>query len=335
MTTIMKLASSFFKKTDKNNFTSFFKRPKKVKHFNINSSDVSISSKIAIIIQGPILDNSNFIYETIKIYKKTFPKSLIILSTWDDEIEKLKEIKKLRIKLIVSSKKKEYRPDVDYQIITTNKALNFAKQKKILFSLKTRTDTRIYKNNLSSFFINLIKCFPIDKKIKSKGRIIVTDVMTPKYRVYGLSDICMFGYTSDLLKYFSENLFYESLKKYNFGSYPSMIKGNPVICEIFLCARYLKIINHKLKWDMTDWYNVIKKYFLVIDSSSINFFWHKYDWHYENKDFNFYKKKDTRLMSFTDWVSIYCNKSSFFKFRKDYREKWKIVNGLYKRYTLL
>ena len=101
----MKLASSFFKTTDKNNYTSFFKRPKNSKHFNINSTDVSISSKIAIIIQGPILDNSNFIYETIKIYKKTFPKSLIILSTWDDEIEKLKKIKKLKIKLILSSKK--------------------------------------------------------------------------------------------------------------------------------------------------------------------------------------------------------------------------------------
>ena len=76
----MKLASSFFKTTDKNNYTSFFKRPKNSKHFNINSTDVSISSNIAIIIQGPIPDNSNFIYETIKIYKKTFPKSLIILS---------------------------------------------------------------------------------------------------------------------------------------------------------------------------------------------------------------------------------------------------------------
>ena len=55
---------------------------------------------------------------------------MIILSTWDDEIEKLKKIKKLKIKLILSSKKNEYRPDVDYQIVTTNKALNFAKQKK-------------------------------------------------------------------------------------------------------------------------------------------------------------------------------------------------------------
>ena len=103
----MKLASSFFKTTDKKNYTSFFKRPKKAKDYNINSTDASISSKIAIIIQGPVLDNSNFIYETIKIYKKTFPKSLIILSTWDDEIEKLKEIKKLQIKLILSPKKKK------------------------------------------------------------------------------------------------------------------------------------------------------------------------------------------------------------------------------------
>ena len=330
----MKLASSFFKTTDGKNYTSFFKRPKKAKHYNINSTDASISSKIAIIIQGPILDNSNFIYETIKIYKKIFPKSLIILSTWDDEIEKLKKIKKLKIKLILSSKRNKYRPDVDYQIVTTNKALNFVKQKKILFSLKTRTDTRIYKNNLSSFFTNLITCFPTDKKIKSKGRIIVTDVITPKYRIYGLTDICMFGYTSDLLKYFSKNLFYESLKKYKFGNYPSIIKGNPVIGEIFLCARYLTIINHKLKWDMTDWYTVIKKYFLVIDSSSINFFWYKYDWHLENKDFNFYKKNDTRLLSFTDWISIYFNKNFSFKFKKN-RERWKIVNGLYKRYTLI
>ena len=93
----MKYFPNFFIKNDRDNFSSHFKRPKKLENFQINSKDKKFSSRIAIIIQGPISNNSSFITETIKIYKKIFPRSLIVLSTWDDEKAKLSEIKKLKI----------------------------------------------------------------------------------------------------------------------------------------------------------------------------------------------------------------------------------------------
>ena len=51
-------------------------------------------------------------------------------------------------------------------------------------------------------------------------------------------------------------------------------------------------------------------------------------------NFEFYNKNDTRLLSFSDWISIYFNKNFSFILKKN-RERWKIVNGLYKRYTLI
>ena len=59
---------------------------------------------------------------------------------------------------------------------------------------------------------------------------------TRKYRVYGLSDILMFGETKNLSKYFLKEEYERSLKIYDFGSYPCIIKDTAVINEIFsLC----------------------------------------------------------------------------------------------------
>ena len=44
------------------------------KYFNINPFQKN-SSDAAILIQGPIKDNIKFLNETIKIYKKNFPKT--------------------------------------------------------------------------------------------------------------------------------------------------------------------------------------------------------------------------------------------------------------------
>ena len=62
------------------------------KNLIISSKNLLIKnkSKIAIIIQGPIIDKSNFTIETINFYLYNYPFTPIIVSTW----EGAKKIKK-------------------------------------------------------------------------------------------------------------------------------------------------------------------------------------------------------------------------------------------------
>ena len=61
------------------------------------------NSDTAIIIQGAI-DDSNFVEETLKIYDKIFPNSVIILSTWENE--NIKNLNNLNLKNKLNSKTK-------------------------------------------------------------------------------------------------------------------------------------------------------------------------------------------------------------------------------------
>ena len=43
------------------------------------------SDDTAIMLQGPIVKENDFTYETIKLYQNNFPNAKIILSTWRNE----------------------------------------------------------------------------------------------------------------------------------------------------------------------------------------------------------------------------------------------------------
>ena len=69
------------------------------KNLIISSKNLLIKNnlKIAIIIQGPIVDQSNFTIETINFYLHNYPFIPIIVSTWEGDEKKLKKIFKKEI----------------------------------------------------------------------------------------------------------------------------------------------------------------------------------------------------------------------------------------------
>ena len=133
-----------------------------------------------------------------------------------------------------------------------------------------------------------------------KSRIIVPSLITFKYRLYSLSDIVMFGETNDLIKYFKNEKFKEGLKKLNIDLNNLMINETPVIAEIFLCSRFINNIEGKVLWNLNDWWRCLKNYFCVIDNSSIDLFWHKYDWEYEYRYLRTYSDQFSRAIDLQD-----------------------------------
>lgn len=306
-------------------FITFNLRPKKAVNYNFIAPKKINQKELGIIIQGPTKNNEDFIYETIKIYKKNFYGATIVLSTWGDSNKQfLKKLKKLNINLVISNYKENMFQGFDYQIQTTSSAINFLK-KKTKYILKTRTDCRIYSPNCYSYLLNLIKTFPLKKKIKNqKQRIVFSSLITPKFRVYGATDILVFGRNSDLDNYFSKEFFHESNKKYNLGKFPNTFDGTLVIGEIMLCARYLIKKNINLKWSLNHWCEVLRDYFIIADHNEIDLFWKKYSYENEGRFTLNYKNLTRRIITFGDWLNIYNNDFTIILNYK-YKERWKII----------
>jgi hypothetical protein len=310
-----------------NNYVSHTIRPKIAKNVLIDNEEYDNDST-AIIIQGSIYGIKNFVIETIKIYQKLFTKTAIILSIWDDEVDSdfLCICKELKIEIIINRKVKTLF-NLDLQIISTSAALDLAKKLDKKFTLKSRTDCRIYKKNAITYMQNLLKIFPVDKNFNfMDNRIISCSIDTRKYRIYGLSDILLFSSTKNLINYFNNELFEKSLAKLNLGKHPVLINDTILINEIFLCARYLINNNILINWSLEDWWNKCREIFCIVDSKAIDFFWYKYHWKYEQRFESNYTTNYNQAMLFSDWLHLYSNPN--YNFNILHKEKWKIKDGL-------
>lgn len=296
-----------------NIFFTFNYRPQLSKDYKINSK-VFDYSKLAVIIQGNIT-SSNFLIETIKIYRdKIFPGSQIIVSTWSDESSlNLKKIKKLvpRVKLITSKKPKNHGIfNINLQIFSTTEAILWAKKKNFKYVLKTRSDQRIYAINTYQFFLSLLKSFPSKSK-KQKNRLIGISLNTISGRLYAISDMLMFGYTEDMVKYWTppledRRLTHKQELWLNGITTKSQLEFSKArISEVYLTTKYLEAIGYSLKWTIRDSEKVYKNFFCIIDQSSIDLYWNKYT--RIDDRWKTYQKKKLKEIKFKDWIILYNN----------------------------
>ena len=312
----------------KDNYLTFHLRPKKSENFYLKST-AKTEEKFALIIQGPIQDKFFFLKNTIEIYKKIFPNSSIIISTWENEnINLINTLKKENIFILFNKEPSKSLSNIDHQIYSTNSALKFAKEIGAKYSIKTRADIRINKNNLETFLLSLIRTFPAKKNNFINSRIIVPSLITFKYRIYSLSDIVMFGETEDLIKYFDKETFAEGLKKFDLNENNLLKNETPIIAEIFLCSRFVNNLEGKISWELNNWWSTLKNYFCVIDNSSLDLFWYKYDWEYEYRYLRTYSGKFARAIDFQDWLALYNGLNNNWHLATSEHEKYDEENKL-------
>jgi len=309
--------------TIRNTYLTFHLRPKKA--LDVKSVSTDINNDFAVIIQGPIGKYCDFLIETIKIYKQIFPSSLIIISTWNTESETvLKLLDKMEVVVLLSELPFDYGyGNINLQLISTYKGIKYANENGFKYCIKTRPDCRMYRTNIAAYLTGLLDVFPLSDKTGPCGRIIATSVNTCKYKIYGITDILLFGYTKDMMLYFDLEDYEEGLLKHGFGKYPSIINETPVVAETFLCARYLQNIGIKLDWTLEHWWFCLKDYFCVIDADSIDLFWYKTDWKYEKRFYRSYGSLSHRAVEFSDWLSLYSSKKVSW-YKVEYKERWVI-----------
>lgn len=299
------------------NFLTYHFRPKFFKDMYIKNK-VNDEEKVAILLQGPIIFEDNFTEETIKIYKKNFPRAMIILSTWEEHKDIIyKHFSNLGIFLIFNKKPKFSGPKIDkftnsninYQIISTKSGVLLAKKHKAKYILKTRTDCRLYSNNYVTYLINLLKLFPSQSKLQ-KFRIISTN-FTLKYRIYSFSDILLFGHIDDILKYFeysnileTNNVFSNYFKIYFLNKDKKIFDFKKFVPEVYLFINYLNQLNEKVLWTKDNYYNLLSKFFIIIDNCHLDFFWNKHNKELEYREKSYNKSKSVNI-NFSEWLELY------------------------------
>lgn len=262
----------------------------------------------AIVLQGPIIHNKSFTLETVKQYKRNYPHSIIIVSTWKNQDEKqLSLIEKEGVYVLLNSQPEKSGPlNINYQIASTIKGINFAKSLGAEFVIKTRCDQRFYAPNVLEYLYALILTFPLPLKFsqKLKYRIVSPNFTTLKYRTYGIADMIMYGHVDDMLLYWGADFDFrekENTSNISIGDYAKLRYA-----ETYLCTEFLKKIEWEIQWTFQDSWEAYKNLFIIIDYTSLDLFWLKYNVHEEYR-FKYYQDHTYELFTFSDWLTLQHN----------------------------
>lgn len=308
---LQKLYEAFYKLIDQLEdktfqLVTYHFRPAKADGFAAVTQNYA-DKRIAIILQGPVITENDFTLETIRIYKKIFPGCRIILSTWEDEKAQLIDKAKAENIDVVLNKKPEYFgvQNINLQVVSTKGGLDHAKKHNAAYILKSRTDQRIYDKDALSLFFSMMDNFPVSGGVGQRKRLITTNLITLKYRYYGLSDMLMFGDAQDMEAYWDVQLdmrkdILEGKTSFSIGEHSKFRLG-----EMYFLTEFLMKQGETLKWTLEHTWQVYKDRFCIIDFNMVGLYWLKYNKRDDNK-YNFYAAGNTlQKLSFADWLNIY------------------------------
>jgi hypothetical protein len=256
------------------------------------------------------VQDRDFTLETVRIYKKIFPEAKIIISTWEDENRQaLAKIKSEKIAVILNEKPENggpiETPNINLQIVSSLAGIRIAQELGCEYVLKTRTDQRIYRHDALDFFSDILDMFPVASGYKQKKRIAGVSLNTYQYRMYGMSDMTLFGSVEDMLLFWDVDL--DNRKKN--GTKDISLRGfaHQRFSEIYFVTEFMRKIGRDLKWTLRDSWEVFADHFCVIDQQSIELYWHKYKRHHEYRRSQYFYERTDKEMSFSSWLQLYRN----------------------------
>lgn len=292
----------YVRRLPKDQFLTFHQRPKFCEGVNFRMDSYS-SEDIAIIMQGPLLSEDAFTYETVMLYRKMYPKAKVIISTWSDEDEcQLKNIEQTGAYVVLSEK-----PAVpglnneNMQKTTVLAGIEIAKRLSCRYVLKTRTDQRMYAENVLEYCKDLLSVFPLRIRTKASNRLVVSSLGSVTKICYGLSDMFVFGMIEDVERYFSPPDDIRIGRDKQLEEIGALAYSQQRTGDRRFMTFYIEECGHLLEWtlDNSDYYR--NELFIVIDVESLDLYWPKYEPHTEYR-WRRYSDAIVKQVSFRDWL---------------------------------
>lgn len=290
-------------------FVTYHIRPAKSSAIGTRSDRVNHNKQLALILQGPIVRDGDFTLETLKLYRRHFGPTQIILSTWEDEDEKeIKRFKDLGIDILLN-RKPAYggQSNINLQIVSSRAGVEMAKESGAEYALKTRTDQRIYAPDVAHFLYNITEVFPVrGEDGLQKKRIVGVSLNTFKYRMYGMSDMLVYGHVEDMGRYWDapldDRIFTEEFVESRGKSL--RVFANWCVCEVYLATGFLRKVGHVPEWTLADSWKAFSERFCVVDREQLDLFWPKYN-RLEYRAVTYEEFNTKQELTFRDWLSIY------------------------------
>jgi hypothetical protein len=269
-------------------------------------SDATPPSHTAIVLQGSLGDFGDFTLNTIRLYQKHFPDVPVILSTWTDEKPSLIEVARREGATVILNDPPQIRglSNINCQLVSSLNGIRQAQEIGAKYVLKTRTDQRIYAPNAIQFMESLLRLFPLRGERLQKERLIGCSLNTYKYRLYGVSDMLLFGHIDDMLLFWSTQhdtrgpeswLNHETIRDFCYFR----------TCEVYLVTHFLERIGVPVKWTLADSFRAYAENFCIVDRESLDLFWPKYERAIEFRGLRYDSVFANQPLTFRDWLLIY------------------------------
>jgi len=262
------------------------------------------TKKIAIVLQGPYIEKNNFTFQTIKRYRKIFPESILILSTWSVPENDKSYLKKIHVEIIINEKPIYFGiANVNLQIVSTKAGIHRAKKLGADYVLKTRTDQRIFNPNLLIYLDCMLDAFPLSHNYTNQhSRLVACSLNTFKLRMYGISDMFLFGHIHDMNLYWDVPLdnrkLDASIKLNTWKSH-----SNAQLSEVFFCTNYLRSLEREVEFTLEKSLKAIEEHFVIVDQNTIDLFWYKYTYDEDRYSHGMYNSQ----LTFNDWLILHTN----------------------------
>ena len=261
----------------RNNYLTYWIRPRNEKFINPNVIPKKSYKEYGIVVQGNLRLEDNFTFETLKYYRRMYPEAHIVLSCWNtDDKKTIEKVKELNVEVVISEFPKQlygYGPN-NLQLQTTSAGISCLDKYGCKYILKTRSDQRIYEPDALSYLMKMLNTFPIRLNCGANGRLISCSLSTFVNRLYNISDMMIFGYSSDVKRYFScpvDSRNYATPYLDDQIEYSKLRTG-----EIYFASHYIESLGFNLKWTIEDSNLFRKELFIIVDSEDIDQFWPKY-----------------------------------------------------------
>lgn len=317
-----------------NNYIRYISIPKQIKNKRVTNDTYN---EFAIILQGPVLYDNNFTEETIKLYQNNFPNVKIIVSTWKHVKINFKDFCKNNNIYLIENEipQKVGAGNINCQIISSLEGVRYAEYLKCKYVVKTRTDQRVYVNDMLDYFSNLWKIFPPKRYIEEHKRLIfISYGKSFLYRPFCLCDFLVAGSINDMKNLYNipldydradnyhillekeedsfNDIFKKKIEREHISPYEYFSNFNKLYYKYFCSEEYIvynyyNIYYNKINKDenlLNIYHKFLKDEIIVIDSEQLLLFWPKYK--------KYYGEKETELeyyatLNFKKWVDIYNN----------------------------
>lgn len=296
------------------------------------------SSDVAIVIQGPIIAEDNFTFNTIEIFTYLFPKAKIIISTWKNQDLHIKEkLLQKNVYFVESELPSNVGTlNVNLQIISSLAGVRQADKLGCKYVLKIRSDQRITKPLSLNYLINSLNIFKIDLNERLDSRLVFLGDLTNTYTnlAFHISDFIAFGITQDVFKLydipldlrpyaFKEDVLNKYKLQYDYiwnhefdislEQMPDYLEYNHFIEQLMSPEQYIifEFIKNHLPFDNKDNYlylykDFLKRYIIILDHEDLGLYWFKNFFKYMNLNIyqrgNRYGKLNHRM-----WLDLYIN----------------------------